>query len=83
MNQGIFFPPQLMSKETMAPFGAELSGDLEQQVRVIITQEPFIDRIVTSLCEIIQLCEFWDALKCAVCGVFKIKTSHNIFTAAM
>lgn len=35
----LFFPPQLMSKETMAPFGAELSGDLEQQVS-ITTETP-------------------------------------------
>lgn len=26
--------PQLMSKETISPFGPELSGDLEQQVSV-------------------------------------------------
>lgn len=29
-----------MSKETMAPFGAEVSGDLEQQVSVITTETP-------------------------------------------
>lgn len=27
-----FSPVQLMSKETVAPFGAEPSGDMEQQV---------------------------------------------------
>ena len=31
-NPSDIFPLQLMSKEIMAPFGAELSGDLEQQV---------------------------------------------------
>lgn len=30
------FSFQLMSKETVAPFGAELSGDLEQQVSAVV-----------------------------------------------
>lgn len=42
-----------MSKETMAPFGSEMSGDLEQQVSVIITQKPFIDVIGIFFREII------------------------------
>jgi len=37
-----------MSKDTMAPFGAELSGDLEQQVSVITT-------VITWICLMLML----------------------------
>ena len=44
------FPPQLMSKEIMAPFGTELSGDLEQQVSVTITETNWENFLWVLLC---------------------------------
>lgn len=49
------FPLQLMSKEIMAPFGTELSGDLEQQVSVTITETTNWENFLWALlcCEIL------------------------------
>lgn len=37
-----------MSKETMAPFGAELTGDSEQQVSVMTAETPGSENVTLS-----------------------------------
>lgn len=48
MKHVIFSAPQLMSKETMAPFGAELTGDSEQQVSVMTAETPRSENVTLS-----------------------------------
>lgn len=53
-----------MSKETMAPFGAELSGDLEQQVSIITTETPNWENVLLFSQSYLFL--LWDYTKCIV-----------------
>lgn len=75
----VFFSLQLLSKETTAPFGAELSGDLEQQVSVIITWFLWIREHVIIL---VKFCTeiFWrDTLNIHILSKTRVwKKTHQL-----